>query len=67
MTTLPTASELMDWIDELKNWGRWGPDDQARHAESDQARTSSRGRAVGHRRPNGVVCPGSDHRIRPPR
>ena len=28
MTTLPTASELMDWIDELKNWGRWGPDDQ---------------------------------------
>lgn len=28
MAELPTTSEVLDYIDELKNWGRWGADDQ---------------------------------------
>jgi kynurenine formamidase len=28
MAELPSATQALDYIDELKNWGRWGPDDQ---------------------------------------
>lgn len=28
MADLPTSAEVINSIDELKNWGRWGPDDQ---------------------------------------
>jgi len=28
MAELPTSTEVLSYIDELKNWGRWGPDDQ---------------------------------------
>jgi hypothetical protein len=28
MAQLPSAAPALDYIDRLKNWGRWGPDDQ---------------------------------------
>lgn len=28
MAELPTSAEVISYIDELKNWGRWGDDDQ---------------------------------------
>lgn len=28
MTELPTESDVRDYIEDLKNWGRWGDDDQ---------------------------------------
>ena len=26
--TIPDESQVLQWLDSLKNWGRWGPDDQ---------------------------------------
>ena len=26
--TIPEESQVLDWLDSLKNWGRWGSDDQ---------------------------------------
>jgi hypothetical protein len=28
MAEQPSAAQALDYIDELKNWGRWGEDDQ---------------------------------------
>ena len=25
---IPEESQVLEWLDSLKNWGRWGPDDQ---------------------------------------
>ena len=27
-TRRPTQDQLLDWMQSLSNWGRWGPDDQ---------------------------------------
>ena len=25
---IPDESQVLEWLESLKNWGRWGPDDQ---------------------------------------
>jgi hypothetical protein len=25
---IPDESQVLEWVDSLSNWGRWGPDDQ---------------------------------------